>query len=150
MCITRKDTDFDEISKKLAALMAENADTYAQYADWDASLIAAYAGDLQSIDSLGNPSEYRQSMYNPMYYVADYYDGYETANVASHWRIHTGITQGDTALTVEMNLAIALKAYEGVEDVDFEMVWAQGHTMAERTGNSTNNFIAWVNGICQN
>lgn len=42
-----------------------------------------------------------------------------------------------------MNLA--LENYDGVEDVEFTTVWAQGHTEAERTGNSTDNFIAWVN-----
>ena len=29
--------------------------------------------------------------------------------------------------------------------VDFETVWGQGHVEAERTGNSTENFIAWIN-----
>ena len=27
-------------------------------------------------------------------------------------------------------------------------VWGQGRTMAERTGSSTANFIAWVNECC--
>ena len=30
-------------------------------------------------------------------------------------------------------------------DVDFETVWNQGHTEAERTGKATINFISWVN-----
>ena len=64
--------------------------------------------------------------------------------MASHWRIHTGITQGDTALTVEMNLALALQQNSSVDDVEFQTVWGQGHTMAERTGSSETNFIAWV------
>ena len=84
-------------------------------------------------------------MYNPMYYLLQYYAGYKTSTVAPHWRIRTGIDQGDTASTVEVNLALALEKYSGVKDVDFATVWAQGHTMAERTGNSTDNFIAWVN-----
>ena len=83
-------------------------------------------------------------MYNPMYYVSDYYDGYGTSNVAPYWRIHTGIEQGDTALTVEANLALALEQYDGVKSVDFETVWEQGHTLAERTGSGAENFIKWV------
>lgn len=67
--------------------------------------------------------------------------------VASHWRIRTGIHQGDTALTTEVNLALALESY-GVE-VDFETVWGQAHVQAERTGSSTENFIAWVIECCQ-
>jgi hypothetical protein len=46
-------------------------------------------------------------------------------------------------LTTEINLALALENY--CVDVDFETVWANGHTQAERTGNSTDNFIEWVN-----
>jgi hypothetical protein len=83
-------------------------------------------------------------MYNPMYYLLPYYQGYQTSTPATHWRIHTGIKQGDTATTVEMNLALALKNYTSVKDVEFTTVWGQGHTEAERTGDSTANFIAWV------
>ena len=43
-----------------------------------------------------------------------------------------------------MNLALALQNYDGVESVDFETVWGQGHTQAERTGNASDKFIAWV------
>lgn len=28
--------------------------------------------------------------------MVQYYDGYQTSTVAQHWRIHTGIEQGDT------------------------------------------------------
>ena len=44
-----------------------------------------------------------------------------------------------------MNLMLALRSSEDVESVDFETVWGKGHTMAERTGSSTDNFISWVN-----
>ena len=120
----------------MAALLQDNA----QYGE-------AYASDLQKTDSLGNTVAYRLNMYNPMYYLEDYYDGYQTANVASYWRIRTGINQGDTALCTGVKLALALQNY-GV-DVDFATVWGQGHVEAERTGNSTDNFIAWVNQCLQ-
>ena len=51
--------------------------------------------------------------------------------MAKFWRIRSGITQGDTALNTEVNLALALENY-GVSDVDFATVWGQGHTEAER------------------
>ncbi|MCB7317334.1 subtype A tannase [Lacrimispora sp. 210928-DFI.3.58] len=104
----------------------------------------AYAADLSKQDILGNTVDVRMNMYNPMYYLCSYYEGYQTSNVAGYWRIRTGITQGDTALSTEMNLALALENY-GCQ-VDFETIWAQGHTMAERTGSPTENFIQWVNG----
>jgi hypothetical protein len=80
-----------------------------------------------------------------MYYISDYYDGYGTSTVAKYWRIRTGINQTDTALTVEENLKLALESNENVASVDFATVWGQPHTTAERTGTSTDNFIAWVN-----
>lgn len=129
----------------VADLLTANQAAYAAYADWDATLVTTYTTDLAAVDKLGNGSVYRQNMYNPMYYLLDYYAGYQTSTVAKYWRINTGIEQGDTASTVEVNLALALENYDGVEDVQFTTVWGQGHTKAERTGNSTDNFIAWVN-----
>lgn len=133
----------------MAKLLKENESVYATYSGWDDSYAEAYQEYQDSTDSMGNGSLVRQDMYNPMYYISDYYDGYETSTVASYWRIRTGIDQGDTATTVEMNLALALEKYDSVESVDFETVWAQGHTTAERTGNSTDNFVQWVNECCE-
>lgn len=109
----------------------------------DSEYAAAYAQDLQRADAMGNTVDVRVNMYNPMYVLSPAYEGYGSANVAAFWRIRTGITQGDTALTTEMNLALALQAY-GV-DVDFETIWGQGHVQAERTGSASENFIQWVN-----
>lgn len=108
---------------------------------------AEYAEDLARTDALGVSVTDRVNMYNPLYYLSSYYEGYQTSQVASHWRIRTGINQSDTALTTEVNLALALESY-GV-DVDFETVWGQAHVEAERTGSSTENFIAWVIECCQ-
>lgn len=145
MVFGNDDSDALHFDSVLADLLNNNQQEYAAFSDWDSSIVSDYANDMTNVDKFGNSSEYRQNMYNPMYYLSDYYEGYQTSNVASHWRIHTGIEQGDTALTVETNLALALKNYSGVEDVEFETVWGQGHTKAERTGDSTENFIKWVN-----
>ena len=48
----------------------------------------------------------------------------------------------------ELNLALALEANSDVADVDFATVWEQGHTTAERTGSSGENFRAWVEDCC--
>lgn len=108
---------------------------------------AEYAEDLARTDALGVSVTDRVNMYNPLYYLSSYYEGYQTSQVASHWRIRTGINQSDTALTTEVNLALALESYGA--DVDFETVWGQAHVEAERTGSSTENFIAWVIECCQ-
>ncbi|ANU45210.1 tannase [Enterocloster clostridioformis] len=107
----------------------------------------AFTEDLQRMDALGNSIEYRVSMYSPLYYLSRYYEGYGTSTVASYWRIRSGINQSDTALSTEVNLALALENL-GM-DVDFETVWGQAHVEAERTGDSTTNFIEWVVACCQ-
>lgn len=104
----------------------------------------AFADDLARTDALGNTVDVRVNMYNPMYYLSPAYAGYGTSTPATFWRIRTGINQGDTALCTEIDLALAAAAYSDDTQVDFETVWGQGHTMAERTGSSTDNFIAWV------
>jgi hypothetical protein len=88
-------------------------------------------------------------MYTPLYYLLDnstYYSGggSGTSDVASYWRIRTGIDQGDTSLGTETNLALALQNHSGVKSVDFETIWGLGHTEAEDTGSASDNFISWV------
>lgn len=109
------------------------------------SYASDYTADLSKTNSVGYTAEQRVNMYTPLYYLLQSEEGYGTSNVAKYWRIRTGIEQSDTSLTTEVNLALALENYDGVESVDFETVWGQGHTQAERTGDSTTNFIEWVN-----
>ena len=104
----------------------------------------AFRTDLARQDALGNTVDIRVNMYNPMYYLSPAYAGYRTSEPATCWRIRTGINQGDTALCTEIDLALAAASYSGETSVDFETVWGQGHTEAERTGSSTDNFIAWI------
>ncbi|MBR1905551.1 MAG: hypothetical protein IJ819_03680 [Clostridiales bacterium] len=109
-----------------------------------------YQTDLAKTDSAGNTVDVRLKMYTPLYYLLESSEGYNTSKVAQYWRIRTGIAQGDCALSTEMNLALALENYSAVKSVDFETVWGAGHTMAERTGNSTENYIKWVNECMKN
>ncbi len=114
-------------------------------AETGSALADEYKEDLSKTDSLGTSMEVRQNMYNPMYYLSPAYEGYKTSTVAKYWRVHAGIFQGDTAISTEMDYALALKNYgEGVESVDFTEVWGLYHTEAERSGTCTGNFISWV------
>jgi len=133
----------------MATLLSRNADAYAKLSNWSADYLSAYADDRNYKDAQGKSSDFRQELYDPICYLSDAYESAGTSSPAPHWRIRTGITQGDTALTTEINLALALAADKRVQDVDFATVWGQGHTMAERTGSSTDNFIAWVNDCCK-
>lgn len=138
---------FDSIEAKL---IKDNESKYSNYSDWDSSYVKAFESDLSYKDKLGVDMQTRVNMYNPMYYLSSYYEGYNTSTVAKYWRIRTGINQTDTALTTEINLKLALENNENVESVDFATVWGQPHTTAERTGTSTENFINWVNDCVKN
>ncbi len=111
----------------------------------DNSYVSDFEEDLQKTDIIGYTVAQRLNMYTPLYYLLESEDGYRSSTPAKHWKIRTGIAQSDTSLTTEVNLALALRNYDGVESVDFETVWGQKHVKAERTGDSATNFIAWVN-----
>ena len=131
--------------KTLSDLLNNNSKKYSKYTDYSKNYAKEYREDLASKDSLNNSMETRVNMYNPMYYLCDYYDGAGSSDVANYWRINTGIEQGDTSLCVEVNLYLAVLNKVGKDNVDFSTVWDQGHIRAERTGSSTSNFINWVN-----
>ena len=111
--------------------------------DLGSSYSSDYAEDLAREDALGHTVEYRLNMYSPLYFLLPSSEGYQTANVAKYFRINTGLWQSDTAVNTEANLVLALNNYGS--DVDYSFVWGQEHTMAENSGDSTANFIAWVN-----
>ncbi|ARO09541.1 subtype A tannase [Lactiplantibacillus plantarum] len=129
----------------ISKLLTTNQSKYAKLKNYKASYAKAYRSDLKKTDAQGSSIQKRMNLYNPLYYLTSYYDGYNTSKVAKYWRIRTGINQSDTALTVETNLALTLKQNSQVKSVDFATVWGQGHTEAERKGNNETNFIKWVN-----
>jgi hypothetical protein len=137
-----KNWHFDPI---LCELLKSKESEYASYNDWQSSYAEEFTSDLALKDDIGTDIQTRVNMYNPMYFLCDYYEGFGTSTVAKHWRIRTGIFQQDTSTTVEANLALALENTPSVKDVDFETVWGVYHILAERTGDCTANFIAWVN-----
>lgn len=104
---------------------------------------ADYSDDMTRVDALGHSVADRVKMYSPLYYLLASSEGYQSTNVAKYFRINSGLWQGDTAVNTEANLALALKNYGA--SVDYSFVWGEGHTMAERSGDATSNFIDWVN-----
>lgn len=137
---------FDQL---VARLLKINQAKYESLTDWNSQYVTDYESDLAKTDGLGKTIAERQDLYNPMFYLTSAYSGYQTSKPASHWRIRSGLSQGDTALTVETNLALALEnqANGAVKSVDFATVWGQGNTTAERTGHASANFIQWVQEI---
>ena len=133
---------FDQI---LYNLLNTNKEKYAQKEGWKDTYPEEYLNDFGDMDSIGNNVTTRLNMYNPMYYLIDYYGGKGTSDVADYFRINTGIAQSDTGNVVEMNLYLALLNYG--KNVKFTTVWEKEHVEAERTGTSTANFISWVTEI---
>lgn len=137
---------FDQL---VARLLKNNQAKYESLTDWNSQYVTDFESDLAKTDSLGKTIAERQDLYNPMFYLTSAYSGYQTSKPAPHWRIRSGLSQGDTSLTVETNLALALEnqANGAVKSVDFATVWGQGNTTAERTGHASTNFIQWVQEI---
>ena len=131
-------------SKLSRDVLAANESTYSSLTGWSDDLAAStWDSDFATTDEVGGDVLSREQMYEPLYYLLKSQSGQGSSRVAPNWRIRSGITQGDAASTVEINLALALQALGGTK-VDFATVWGQGHTMAERTGDGTANFISWV------
>lgn len=137
---------FDAI---MSNILKENENKYDDYSDFDSSKSDNYESDLAKLDQLNSTIENRLNMYNPMFYLCKYYHGGHS-HPADYWRINSGIEQSDTSFTVEANLALALEQSNSVESVEFNEVWDQGHTQAERKGYPNTNFINWVNDCLQN
>ena len=136
-------------SRMVCDLLEEGQESYSQASGWNESVVEEWAQDLETLDSLQTSMDVRMGMFNPLYYLSGHYQGFGTAEVAKHWRINTGLSQTDTSLCTELNLALALKQYEGVESVAFTPVWGQGHVLAEVSGNAEENFVAWARGCCE-
>ena len=116
----------------------------------DGALSAEYASDLKKHDALGYSVQDRLNMYTPLYFTMPMYEGYRTAKVAPFWRIRSGISQTETSLTTEINLALALINYPMVEKVDFKTIWAKGHSRAEeKNRDSEQAFIKWIDEVTE-
>ena len=132
---------FSSLSREV---ISKGQSRYSGLSGWNKDYgVAAYEKDLGTKDSVGTDMVTRVAMYDPLYYLTQDSKGRGSSTIAPAWRIRTGIAQGDTASTVEVNLALALQQ-AGAGNVDFATIWGQGHTMAELTGTGEENFIAWV------
>jgi len=153
---------YDGVSRTSAANQLFDPDgEWAHYDKYLRDIVAVYVPtytsafdeDLALVDKYGNNLETRLAMYTPLYYLinnSSYYSGGGSASstVATHWRIRSGIEQGDTSLCTEVNLALGLLK-SGITDVDFATIWDQGHTQAEDSGSGSSNFIEWVEKCCE-
>ena len=139
---TSPDDKVKHFDQNMYNVLNANKEKYAEKSDWNPAYPTDYLSDFDDTDSLGINITTRLNMYNPMYYLIDYYGGKGTSDVADYFRINTGIAQSDTGNVVEMNLYLALLNYG--KNVEFTTVWEKQHVEAERTGDASTNFISWI------
>jgi hypothetical protein len=68
-------------------LLKSNQEKYSTSSDWNSKYITSFESGLNSKDKLGIDMETRFNIYNPLYYLSDYYDGCNTLTVAKYLRI---------------------------------------------------------------
>lgn len=122
----------------MSFLLGEYSFDYSRLDNWEEAIADAYSADVEMNDELGNSQGVRLSMYNPMYYVSPYYEGYQTATVAKHWNIQTDIKKNESLLTTQVNLALALENAEFVNDVEYSVIYGV------ETSNTVKDFIEFV------
>ena len=135
-------------SQMMSDQLVANRESYAAGDGWDDKYVQDWTGDLTEVDSLKTKMNIRMNMFNPLYFVSGYYEGFGTATVAPFWRVNTGLFQTDTSLCTEANLVLALRHCDGVRDVQFSPVWGQGHVLAEVSGTAEDNLIGWIADCC--
>ena len=144
----------------IADLIEKKHDTYAEAKHWDEELVSEWRGDLVETDALEHTVRERVELSDPLALLAglpmpvadDAEDSddveYADVEVAPYWRLSTGLWQSETTFASEANLALALAATEGVQDVDFQPVWAAGYELAERSGDPEDQLVAWICDCC--
>lgn len=132
-------------SQDVADVLSSRSDAYAQATGWDSKLPGDWAADLAKTDALETSIDVRRNMYDPLYFVSGAAEGFGSAKVAAHWRINVGMSQPSVPLSSSVNLALALKRYDGVADVAFTPVWGQGRVLAEvGTADAAGAFVGWL------
>ena len=67
--------------KYMAQLLNEKAETYSKVSNWNESYPNEYLNDLDNKDIIGNNITHRVYIFNPLYYLIDYYDGNKKSDV---------------------------------------------------------------------
>lgn len=142
------DSDSLHFSQQVADLLSSRSETYEQASGWNGSYPGDWAGDLAKKDSLDRTMEERRAMYDPFHFLVESTGGKGSSTVAPHWRINVGMAQASAPVTTGVNLALALKAYDGVSDVALTPVWGAGRRLAEEGGaDATSALLSWVGGL---
>lgn len=121
--------------------MKENQTTYESMDQFETEWIQSFENDLNSTDKFGTTTYTRLDMYNPLYYINDYFDGYNTSVVADNWRINT-TTASDESFIQTLTFTVALENYgAAIEDT---LLWDSKDQRMELELDGITAFINWV------
>ena len=131
-----KNLHYDDI---ISDLLKNNIGTYSKLKRWNKTYPNDYSSDLQIMDEMNNSVSKRVRMYDPMVYLL----GEEDSDIASCWRINSGMNQTNIPSVVEINMYLALKS-NNLKRVDYTSVWEQESLMTELDGDAIHNCIEWI------
>ncbi len=114
-------------------------DKYETLEGYDPMMESIYAEDLAAVDKVGIDASLRCQMYNPIYYLKDYYDGKGQGKICSHWMIYQDVTAKGASFLGGANLFLALGEQKGV-DVSYK-----GYVGSVAAGTADD--ISYVNAI---
>jgi hypothetical protein len=123
-----------------------SAKRYALYANWDEELASSWRRDTLTRDEQGHTAAERVDLFDPMAFLAPERSHYQQSTVAKAWRVHFGLQQDVTPLTMHASLMLRLRDCVQASNVSSELVWGQGHALCEASGEATVNLIAWIEG----
>ena len=138
--------DASHYSSLVAEIVESNAKRYALYANWNEELASSWRRDTLARDEQGHTAAERVDLFDPMAFLAPARAHYQQSTVAKAWRVHFGLQQDVTPLTMHTNLMLRLRDCAQASNVSSELVWGQGHALCEASGEATVNLIAWIQG----
>jgi hypothetical protein len=126
-------------SASVAAVLAENYDTYAQLDGFEAQDVDEYIAQANREDIA-----VQTGLMNATHIMLGVADGTVQADIAPYWRTRNGTADEHTSFTVAYDLAMS--ALAAGADVDYSLVWNMPHGSDE--GETTGTFVQWVHAIC--
>ena len=124
-------TDLGHFSTSLAETLTKN--DYSSLDGYDASAVSSFSSVLSDTEL-----QERVALMNPFNYIGTK----KESTISPYFRIRVGTQDADSAFATAFNLATALENQN--IDVDYEMLWGQGHRVMETSGE----FVKWIDEIC--
>lgn len=138
------DTQTLHYSEMVYDLLNHRQWEYRSLAGWDPRYVGAWGQNLTVRDAQGLTPPERCSLCDALAYLAPGGEAFSAGTVAPAWRVNVGLAQSEAPFTAAMDLAWALRSYDGVSTADLTAVWEGGFGLCEESGDPVANALAWV------